>query len=78
MSKVKVGDSLITQVEKSSRPFRIMSKAEINKCINKMSTIPKKKYHNPYYKKNSINNAIQIIKKFDYKQNLIKDFYDTF
>ena len=51
---------------------------QINKCINKMSTIPKKKYHNPYYKKNSINNAIQIIKKFDYKQNLIKDFYDTF
>ena len=34
------------------------------------------KFKNPYYKPNSVNNAVKILSKFNYKKSLIKKFYD--
>jgi|LakMenE18May11ns_1017448.scaffolds.fasta_scaffold9845476_2 UDP-hydrolysing UDP-N-acetyl-D-glucosamine 2-epimerase len=44
--------------------------------IKKMSYMKKCLRKNPYYKKNSISNAVKIITKFNYKKNLIKNFHD--
>jgi GDP/UDP-N,N'-diacetylbacillosamine 2-epimerase (hydrolysing) len=53
-------------------------KNKIRRNIRKMSFMKKCLYKNPYYKKNSTSNAVEIIKKFDYKKNLIKNFHDIF
>ena len=53
-------------------------KNKICQNIRKMSFMKKRLYKNPYYKKNSTSNAVEIIKKFNYKKNLIKNFHDIF
>ena len=54
------------------------NKKKIIDNIKKLVSIKKLKFKNPYYKKNSITRAINILSRFDHKKSLIKNFNDIY